>query len=32
MDHDGEIAIAEAEILRTVCAALHCPVPPLEKA
>lgn len=32
MDHDGEIAIAEAEVLRTVCAALHCPVPPLEKA
>ena len=27
--HDGRIDVAEAELLRTVCAALHCPLPPL---
>jgi Zn-dependent protease with chaperone function len=27
--HDGCIDVAEAELLRTVCAALHCPLPPL---
>ncbi|HVF34071.1 MAG TPA: peptidase M48 Ste24p, partial [Candidatus Saccharimonadia bacterium] len=27
--HDGRIAPGEAELLRTVCAALHCPMPPL---
>jgi len=26
---DGRVAIAESELLRTVCAALHCPLPPL---
>ena len=26
---DGTVAVAEAELLRTVCAALHCPLPPL---
>ena len=26
---DGAVAVAEAELLRTVCAALHCPLPPL---
>jgi Zn-dependent protease with chaperone function len=26
--HDGRCAIAEAELLRTICAALHCPLPP----
>ena len=26
---DGSVAVAEAELLRTVCAALHCPLPPL---
>jgi len=26
---DGRIAVAEAELLRTVCACLHCPLPPL---
>jgi len=26
---DGVITIAEAELLRTICAALHCPLPPL---
>lgn len=27
--HDGELALAESELLRTVCAALQCPLPPL---
>lgn len=27
--HDGRIDVAESELLRTVCAALHCPLPPL---
>ena len=27
--HDETLNIAEAELLRTVCAALHCPLPPL---
>lgn len=26
---DGEVAVAESELLRTVCAALHCPLPPI---
>ncbi|MFN9737085.1 MAG: M48 family metalloprotease [Pseudomonadota bacterium] len=26
--HDGRCALSEAELLRTVCAALHCPLPP----
>lgn len=26
---DGLISVAEAELLRTVCAALHCPLPPI---
>jgi hypothetical protein len=26
---DGRVSVAEAELLRTVCAALHCPLPPL---
>ncbi len=26
---DGRVAVAEAELLRTICAALHCPLPPL---
>jgi len=25
---DGKVAISEAELLRTICAALHCPLPP----
>lgn len=29
MSHDGRIAVAEAELLRTVCAVLHCPLPPM---
>lgn len=27
--HDGRITLAEAELLRTICAVLHCPLPPL---
>jgi Zn-dependent protease with chaperone function len=26
---DGVVSVAESELLRTVCAALHCPLPPL---
>ena len=30
---DGKVSVTEAELLRTICAALHCPLPPqLEKA
>lgn len=27
--HDGRITVAEGELLRAICAALHCPLPPL---
>jgi Zn-dependent protease with chaperone function len=27
--HDEKLNVAEAELLRTVCAAMHCPLPPL---
>jgi hypothetical protein len=27
--HDGRLSVPEGELLRTVCAALHCPLPPL---
>lgn len=27
--HDGRLDIAEAELLRTVCGVLHCPLPPM---
>jgi hypothetical protein len=27
--HDRRLSIAEAELLRTVCAVLHCPLPPI---
>lgn len=26
---DGHVTVAEAELLRVICAALHCPLPPL---
>jgi len=26
---DGKVSVSEAELLRTICAALHCPLPPL---
>jgi hypothetical protein len=27
--HDGTMTVAEIELLRTICALLHCPLPPL---
>ena len=27
--HDSMLNVSEAELLRTVCAILHCPMPPL---
>jgi len=27
--HDGRVNVAEAELLRTICGALHCPLPPM---
>jgi hypothetical protein len=30
--HDGMLTVAEIELLRTVCALLHCPLPPLADA
>ena len=33
ISHDNQVTVAEAELLRTLCAALHCPLPPmLERA
>ncbi|GIK35402.1 MAG: hypothetical protein AMXMBFR45_05070 [Gammaproteobacteria bacterium] len=29
--HDGRVSLAEAELLRAICAALHCPLPPLRE-
>ena len=29
ISHDGRVAVPEGELLRTVCAALHCPLPPV---
>lgn len=29
ISHDGQVAVAEAELLRTVCGALRCPLPPM---
>ena len=29
ISHDGCVSVAEAELLRTICAALHCPLPPM---
>lgn len=30
--HDRRLSVAEAELLRTVCALLHCPLPPILSA
>ena len=30
ISHDHRITVAETELLRTVCASLHCPLPPLK--
>ncbi|MCC5794859.1 MAG: M48 family metallopeptidase [Chromatiales bacterium] len=32
IQHDGQLTLAEAELLRAVCAVLHCPLPPLNGA
>ncbi len=29
ISHDGRIGVAEAELLRTICGVLHCPLPPM---
>jgi len=29
ISHDDQISVAEVELLRAVCATLHCPIPPL---
>jgi len=29
ISEDGNVSVTESELLRTVCAALHCPLPPL---
>ncbi len=29
ISHDGRISVSEAELLRTICGVLHCPLPPL---
>ncbi|WP_101924899.1 MULTISPECIES: M48 family metallopeptidase [Luteimonas] len=28
VSHDGEVSVAESELLRTICGVLHCPLPP----
>jgi Zn-dependent protease with chaperone function len=32
ISHDRRMAVAESELLRAICAALHCPLPPLYAA
>ncbi|MEG3191340.1 M48 family metallopeptidase [Lysobacter sp. D1-1-M9] len=29
ISHDGKVNVAEAELLRTICGVLHCPLPPV---
>ncbi len=29
VSHDGRVNVAEAELLRVICASLHCPLPPM---
>src|SRR5690606_14078410 len=29
ISHDGRTTVSEAELLRTICAMLHCPLPPM---
>ncbi len=29
ISHDGRVTVSEAELLRAICAILHCPLPPL---
>ncbi|VXB03399.1 Peptidase M48 Ste24p [Luteimonas sp. 9C] len=28
VSHDGQVSVAESELLRTICGVLHCPLPP----
>lgn len=28
ISHDGQVSVAESELLRTICGVLHCPLPP----
>jgi len=28
ISHDGRVTVGEGELLRTLCAVLHCPLPP----
>jgi hypothetical protein len=32
VSHDLRMTVAESELLRAICAALHCPLPPLYHA
>jgi hypothetical protein len=29
VNYDGRVTIGEAELVRAICAALHCPLPPM---
>ena len=29
ISHDGRVSVTEAELLRTICGVLHCPLPPM---
>jgi tellurite resistance protein len=29
VSHDGRVSVEEAELLRTVCSVMHCPLPPM---
>ncbi|MFD0739282.1 M48 family metallopeptidase [Lysobacter koreensis] len=29
VSHDGRVSVVESELLRTICAVLHCPLPPM---
>ena len=32
LSHDGQITLAELELLRAICASIHCPMPPSIRA
>jgi hypothetical protein len=32
ISHDLRMTVAESELLRAICAAVHCPLPPLDVA
>jgi hypothetical protein len=29
ISHDNKLTVSEAELLRTICGRLHCPLPPV---